>query len=738
MIHKTKYLPSLTLLSLATFAALIGSPESAVAQDSPTVATTGEEKIMTPKDGIEDIQDPYLWLEEIDGERAMAWVLDQNRQTAERLEKLPEFPQLLKQAKAALDNTSRIPDFTQRGEYLYELWRDDTNPRGIYRRMRVSDLRAESAAWDTVLDIDALSRDEGVQWVFKSMSCLAPEYRHCLISLSPGGGDAVEIREFDLDTKAFVDGFFLPAAKSRVDWIDRDTLFVGTDFGPGSMTDSGYPRVAKIWKRGTPITAAKTLFEGQMKSVTVSASHHEGETRDGVVQVPDIDLLSESTTFWTDAYYQIVDDAALPLALPDTANVVDVWRGRLLIRLYDDWTVKERTFTRGSLLIADPEALRGGPGVIEPIFVPSDGIVIEQIAATKQGILISLLDQVKGRLRRYEPKEGGGFTAREIPFPDHGAIVVTTVDKVTGDAFVLYESFVVPPTLFHINGPSGVATEVRAQAPTFDGSTMQVDQYWATSADGTKVPYFVVGKKGLPRNGKNPTHIFSYGGFRNSLVPSYSGSYEKLYGAYGPMWLDRGGVFVLANIRGGGEFGPDWHQAALRENRTRSFEDFEAVAADLAQRKITSAKHIGIEGRSNGGLLVAATYVRHPELYGAVICGVPLADMKRYHQLLAGASWMAEYGDPDVPEDWAFMKEYSPYQNLEAKRNYPAVFFYTSTRDDRVHPGHARKLAAKMIDLGYEVWYYENTEGGHGGSTTNDQLAYRLALAYTHLWHQLQ
>jgi prolyl oligopeptidase len=344
---------------------------------------------------------------------------------------------------------------------------------------------------------------------------------------------------------------------------------------------------------------------------------------------------------------------------------------------------------------------------------------------------------VRGRLYRYEPAENGGWQRRAIPFPDHGSLGVMTVDDEKGDLFVRFETFTTPPALYHVPAADPKPALLMSQEPTFDGGRFEVSQHWATSADGTRVPYFMVARKGLELDGTNPTHIFSYGGFRVPLTPSYSGSYEPLHGAYGKLWLERGGVFVLANIRGGGEFGPAWHSAALLENRVRSFEDFEAIAEDLIARRVTSPQHLGIEGRSNGGLLVAATMLRRPDLYGAVICGVPLADMKRYHRLLAGASWMAEFGNPDDPQHWAFIREYSPYHNLEAGKDYPAVFFFTSTLDDRVHPGHARKMGAKMEALGYEVWYYENIEGGHGGSVTNEQLAFRVAQAYAHLWNQL-
>jgi len=360
------------------------------------------------------------------------------------------------------------------------------------------------------------------------------------------------------------------------------------------------------------------------------------------------------------------------------------------------------------------------------------------VAATDSTLLVTVLENVRGKIYRYNPGPEGGWERSLLPFPDDGSLKITSTDADTGNFFAHYESFTSPPALYYVASGDWQPHKLKSQLPSFDGSRYQTEQYFATSADGTKVPYFVVLSKDAKLDGNNPTHLFSYGGFRNALTPSYSGSYEQLYGAYGKLWLERGGVFVLANIRGGGEFGPAWHAATLKQNHYRAFEDFEAVAVDLVLRRITTPQHLGIEGRSNGGLLVGAAMTRHPGLYGAVICGVPLLDMQRYHLLLAGASWMAEYGDPDVPEEWAYIEKYSPYHNLKKGVDYPAVFFYTSTRDDRVHPGHARKFAARMQEFGQEVWYYENMEGGHGGSVTNDQLALRLALAYTHLWTQLK
>jgi prolyl oligopeptidase len=676
-------------------------------------------------------EDPYLWLEDVDGERAQEWVRARNAQTEARLGSDETFQTLYREALELLDAPSRLPSVTQKGAHLYNFWRDEQHPRGLYRRTTLDELRKDEPAWQTVLDVDALARAEGKPWAFKGMQCLPPEHRRCLVWLSPGGGDAVEVRELDAQTLAFVDGGFrLPVAKSRVAWQDADTLFVATDFGEGSMTASGYPRIVKLWRRGTPLADARTVHEGEISSMSVAARRlHTGEGH--------LDLVFESLGFWTGRRFLLEDGTLQRLELPETAVIEGATAGRLVVSLKQDWQRDGLMLKQGSVLVADPGALRGRDGHVAVLAEPVDGKVIESVEATDRAILITYLEDVRARMDVYEPS-AGGWTRRSVPFPDNGSLYVRSADDDTGDVFVELETFLTPPTLYHVAAPDWQPVAIRAQAPTFDGDRFTVDQSWAVSKDGTRVPYFLVRAKELELDGKNPTHIFSYGGFRNSLTPSYSGSYEPHNGAYGKLWLERGGVFVLANIRGGGEFGPAWHEAALREKRPRSFEDFEAVAEDLIARKITSARHIGIEGRSNGGLLVAAAFTRRPELYGAVVCGMPLADMRRYHRLLAGASWMAEYGDPDDPADWAFLSQYSPYQNLAAGKAYPPVLFYTSTRDDRVHPGHARKMAARMLELGHEIAYHENTEGGHGGSVTNEQLARRIALSYAHLWRRLR
>ena len=677
--------------------------------------------------------DPYLWLEGVDDEKALDWVRAENASSAERLKSSPLFEELYAQAKTTLNSSSRIPNVYQEEGWLYNFWRDEKNPRGIFRRTTLDEFARDKPAWEVVFNIDELSKKENQQWVFKGMDCLPKRPEHCLVRLSPGGGDAVVTREFNSVDKTFVeDGFSLPVSKGSVSWIDANTVFVSTDFGEGSMTESGYPRIVKRWKRGTPLAAAELVYESDVTSVSAMAMrlHSAGD---------DIDLVRDGKTFWTSERYQLVDGDKQHLELPVSATVNGAFQGRLIVSLKEDWTRGDTTYLQGTVLIADTTALHtGGKGVVDVLIEPDDTTVVQSVATTDATILVTVLENVRGKIYRYSPGTEGRWDRKAVDFPDNGSLEMTSTDDATGNFFASYESFTSPPALYYIASKDWQPQKVKSQAPSFDGSKYQTEQYFATSADGTRVPYFVVLPKGAKLDGNAPTHIFSYGGFRNALTPSYSGSYENLYGAYGKLWLDRGGIFVLANIRGGGEFGPAWHAAALKENRPRAFEDFEAVAEDLFKRKITSPEHLGIEGRSNGGLLVGATMTRRPDLYGAVICGAPLLDMKRYHLLLAGASWMAEYGDPDIPEQWEYISKYSPYQNLEKGVDYPPIFFYTSTRDDRVHPGHARKMAARMEDMNQDVWYYENMEGGHGGSSTNDQLAYRLALAYTHLWTQLK
>ncbi len=676
--------------------------------------------------------DPYLWLEDIDGARSMAWVRQHNELTATRLEALPQYAGLYRDALAALNSGTRIPVVDQHGQWLYNLWQDAAHPRGLWRRTVLAEFRKADPHWETLIDIDALSQREGAAYAFGGAEFRGAGSPRVLVDLAPGGGDAAQVREFDVETKTFVaDGFRLPDAKSRVSWRDDDSLYVATDFGPESLTRSGYPRIVKTWRRGTPLSEATPLYQASVDSI--SAAVRRIDEPGGA----SIDILTDELSFWTSRRSLLVDGQAVPLDLPPTAVLAGSYQGQLVIWLKADWTRDGKTWPAGAVVLAAPALLEGHGGQPEAVFLPSGHAIVQGVDATRSGILLTLLDNVRGRLSRYSHDARGWHRAR-VPFPDNGSIKVMTVDDDTGDAVVAYESFLTPPSLWHVPAaPGAKPRKLKSQAASFDGARFKVTQYQAVSADGTRVPFFVVGSKHLRFDSANPVWMFSYGGFEESLQPSYSGSYEDMHGAYGKMWLERGGVFVLANIRGGGEFGPAWHTAALKANHVKAFEDFEAVAAALDARHIASPRHIGIEGRSNGGLLVSSTLLRHPELYGAVVCGNPLTDMQRFNKLLAGASWEGEYGNPDKPEEWAFISQYSPYQRVKPNLDLPPVMFYSTTRDDRVHPAHARKMAAKMEEDGYRVVYSENIEGGHHGPVVTEQLATRIAQTFTFLWSQV-
>lgn len=681
--------------------------------------------------------DELEWLEQVEGEDALKWVETQNRRTADKLKSRTGFDALYTDARAALDAEGRIPLVHQQGDHFYELRKDAAHARGLYRRTTMDELRQPSPAWETVLDIDKLSADEGKKWVLKGITCAPPAHRRCLVSLSVGGRDSTVVREFDATALAFVDGgFTLDDAKGEAEWVDNDHIFVARADAPQHTSDAGYPRVVRLWKRGTPYEQAPVVFESDPSSVWTSARRIH-------MQGAHVDLISERKTFWTAVRYQWDGSKVHKLAIPEDAEVTGAYQRGLLLLLKSDWTVGGRAIREGTLVYARLSFLRGDTsnddtGRIEVIAEPTDTRIVVGAWVTGAGVLVHVLDNVRSRLQMMRRDATGTWASVPVPVPVTGAVTLASASYDSNDILITYEDFLTPTSLYHIDGTSLQRTQIAQQPATFDADGFEATQQFATSKDGTRVPYFLVARKGLQTTGDHPTHIFAYGGFRVPLTPSYSGTYESLSGAYGKLWLERGGVFALANIRGGGEYGPQWHRAALRENRPRAFEDLEAIAEDLANRGISSAKHIAIEGRSNGGLLVSATLARRPELYGAVVCGVPLTDMRRYHKLLAGSSWMAEYGDPDNADDWAFIGPYSPLHNIRAGADYPPILIYTSTKDDRVHPAHARKLAHKMLAQGHDALYYENLEGGHLGSSTNEQLAYRLALVYTFLWQHLK
>jgi prolyl oligopeptidase len=608
------------------------------------------------------------------------------------------------------------------GDGITNFWTDEDNPRGLWRRTTWESYLGGEPEWETLLDIDALGAEEDVNWAWGGATCLAPDYERCLVRLSRGGADAVETREFDLATKTFIeDGFFLPESKGATAWLGEDALLVATDFGEGSMTTSGYPRVVKRWTRGTPLAEAETVFEGEATDVGVwAASLRRGDEIIGAVM--------HRPSFFEGSLHVMHEGDLVRLDVPLDADPGIVGEDHMTLYLRSDWEAGGRTYPMGSLLAIDYDAFMGGSRDFQTVFAPTERQTVRGTSSTQNTLLVSLLDNVNSEMKQFRFVDGA-WVGATIETPDFGNAGVVSTSRTDDRFFFAYSSFLQPSTLYLASG-DGAPEEVASLPAQFNASGLTVQQWEATSADGTRVPYFVVAPEAVEMDGTNPTQLYAYGGFEVSLTPSYSG-------LAGKAWLERGGVYVLANIRGGGEFGPAWHRAAQRENRQRAYDDFIAVAEDLIARGLTSPEHLGIRGGSNGGLLTGVAMTQRPDLFNGVVISVPLLDMRRYHMLLAGASWVAEYGDPDDPADWAFISQYSPYQNLREDADYPRPLFTTTTRDDRVHPGHARKMAARMLAMGYDVDYVENTEGGHGSGVTPEQQATMWASIYTYLWRQL-
>jgi prolyl oligopeptidase len=689
----------------------------------------------TTSDAGAGANDPNLWLEEVDSARALAWVGERNAVTEAALTAHPAYAGLRTRLKAILDAKERIPYVGCHGGLYYNFWRDAGHPRGLWRRTTPDGYRAPHPPWETVLDLDALALAEDENWVWAGAGWLEQDGKsgeRCLVYLSRGGGDANVVREFDLPGKRFVpDGFTLPEAKSSVAWIDRDTLFVGTDFGDDaaapSMTSSGYPRIVKEWKRGTSLDAAVLVYEALPDDLSASGWHDAtpGHERDFVQRQVD---------FYTSELFLRRGGELVKLPKPDDANAFAV-RDQIVIELRSDWTVDTgagvATYAQGALLAMDFERFLAGERDFEVLFAPTPSTSLDGVSVTKNFLLLTILDNVQNRVVELR-RAGTRWQRRDVGLPLLGALGVAAVDDIASDAYFLtMTDFLTPSSLYLMDAGSDERVLLKSMPAFFDAGPYAVRQFAATSPDGTQVPYFVVMRKDVVFDGANPTLLYGYGGFEVSLKPSYSG-------VTGAAWLEQGGVYVMANIRGGGEFGPRWHQAALREHRQRAFDDFIAVAEDLAARRITAPRRLGIMGGSNGGLLVGAVLTQRPELFHAVVCQVPLLDMRRYHLLLAGASWMGEYGNPDDALDWEAIGRYSPYQRVQPEVDYPRVLFTTSTRDDRVHPGHARKMAARMLDGGHDVLYWENTEGGHAGAANNEQTATMWALTYAFLLTQLK
>ncbi|MEU4364002.1 prolyl oligopeptidase family serine peptidase [Promicromonospora sp. NPDC023987] len=713
--------------------------------------------------------DPFAWLEDVDGDAALSWVRERNAHSAEALGG-PAFTETERAVREVLDSDDKIPHVSKVGEHYYNFWQDAEHERGLWRRTTLDSYRTDDPEWEIVLDLDALAAQEGESWVWHGASVLRPTpeqlaagepRRHALVDLSPGGSDSDVTREFDLVTKQFVpesDGGFVRAqAKGGLSWVDADTVYVFTDFGAGTMTPSGYPRQVRRWRRGTPPAEATLVYEGTDEDMYISASrsHTPGFERD---------LVHRALRFYANETY-LATGVGTPgqtltkIDVPDSANV-GLHREWMLVRLRDDWTLGEVTYRAGSLLAAGFDDFMAGSRELTVLFEPTRTTSLSGITWTRNHLVLNVLDDVKNLLHvltppapvvalrqaqepRVETEVSTSSTSDqswarselsvggELLTVGVGAVDVVDSD----DVWVVTTGYLTPSTLGLTTvgpGEHGEAPEVLKSAPSyFESAGLAVRQQFTESDDGTRVPYFVVGRADLVAGeaGPAPTLLWGYGGFEHAILPGYSGT-------VGRAWLERGGVYAVANIRGGGEYGPAWHQAALKEHRHRAYEDFAAVARDLVVRGITVPAQLGMEGRSNGGLLAGNMLTRYPELFGAIIVGVPLLDMKRYSHLLAGASWMAEYGDPDT-DDWSFVRTFSPYHLFDAARDYPPVLFTTSTKDDRVHPGHARKMAALMLAADKDVTYYENIEGGHGGAANNAQAAYMAATHWTFLWNRL-
>jgi prolyl oligopeptidase len=669
-------------------------------------------------------EDPFKWLEEVEGDRALDFVKKQNKITEDRLSTHKVYQEIYSKSLEIYNSPDKIAYPTVNGDFIYNFWQDKEHVRGIWRKASKQSYESGSPEWEVLLDLDEMSKKDNVQWVFKGASGLHPTYDLFLVNLSKGGGDAVEIREFDVNRKAFVEGgFLIEESKGGASFLDRNTVIVSTDFGDNTMTTSGYPRQARIWKRGTPLQEAKLVYEAEKTDM----GSWGGQLRDGAESYT---LITKYITIFTSHTNIWIHDRLVKLDIPVDAAVSGLLNNQLVLNLKSDWNVNGMNYPQGTLISLNFKELIKGQKKIQVILQPDALTSVQEVSSTKSKLLVNLLTNVKSELYIYS-FDNGKWASEKVDAPDFGTIGLAATDELSDEYYFTFTNFLTPTTLFIANAGDNTFEAFKSLPAYFDGSKYQVQQFQAKSKDGTMVPYFVVSSKSTKLDGKNPTLLYAYGGFEVSEVPNYSAT-------TGTAWLENGGLYVLANIRGGGEFGPKWHQSGLKEKRQNVYDDFHAVAEDLISRKITSNKNLGIFGGSNGGLLVGVAFTQRPDLYQAVVCAVPLLDMQRYNQLLAGASWMGEYGDPDKPEEWAFIKKYSPYHNLKEGVDYPEVYFFTSTKDDRVHPGHARKMAAKMIDMGYPVLYYENMEGGHAGSSTNEQRAKSTALMFSYLLMKLR
>ncbi len=674
--------------------------------------------------------DPYLWLEPFNSPEVDAWIAAHNAPTFAELESDPRYKTFYDQALAIAEAKDRNPTGRFLGGKIYNFWQDADHVRGIWRRTSAESYATATPQWETVLDLDALAAAEKANWVWKGASCSRPAERRCLVELSDGGEDAVTVREFDLATKSFVaDGFVLPKGKQDASWVSDDELLISREWEPGQLTKSGYAYVVKSLRRGQPLSAAREIYRGTVDDVSASGA----VLRDG--QGNTLEMLVRGTDFFHNETFIVTPAGPKRLVMPEKAGLVDLIDGRVIIQSQEAWTPVGATkaFPAGSLLSVDLVSLKADPAKLRPtlIYAPTAKEALQGASATKDMLIVSILDNVRGRTLLFKPGPNGSWSRSALDLPDNSTIAVADTSNTDDRALFSVTSFLTPPSQWLVDAASGTATKFREQAPKFDASGLVSQQFEATSSDGTKIPYFVVHRKDMKLDGNNPTLISAYGGFEVSQTPSYGASTGKL-------WLERGGVFVLANIRGGGEFGPAWHEAGLKTKRQIVYDDFAAVGRDVVRRKITSARRLGIRGGSNGGLLTGVAFTQHPELWNAVIIDIPLLDMLRISKIAAGASWEGEYGSVDNdPAVRAFWQKTSPYHNLVKGKRYPVPFIYTTTKDDRVGPQHARKFAARMEEYGLPFYYYENTEGGHAAGANLKQQARTQALEMVYLTRKL-
>ena len=671
----------------------------------------------------------HLYLEEVLGETALNEVKAWNKRSLDELKSDPRYQTFYDDALAILQSKDKIPYVSYRNGEVHNFWQDDTHIRGVWRKSTLDSYLSDETKWETVLDFDKLAKDEGKNWVYKGNTCLAPDNEMCIVNLSDGGKDAVIRREFNTRTKTFVEnGFVTAESKGSISWVDKDTVVIGVDFGDGTMTDSGYPRQARLWSRGQNLADAMVLGEGEQTDVGYWGGTFD--LSDGRREI----VVSRSVDFYNSEIFHFPrnEDGSVgemrKFPIPMQSNLGSEFKGQVLLALNEDW----RGFKSGDLVSFAFEDFNTDGEIkdVNLVYSPDEKSSLNGYGVTKSKVLLSISRDVKSAAYAFD-WDGETWTSEKLDFPANGTVSIGATNDKEDVAFISTESFLTPDTLWTFDTEAGNKAKAKSLPDWFDASNMVSEQFFATSTDGTQVPYFVVRAKDTKMNGENPTLLYGYGGFEISLNPSYSATRGKL-------WLENGGVYVLANIRGGGEYGPNWHQAGLKTERQRIYDDFIAVAESLIAKGVTSPDHLGVEGGSNGGLLTGVMTTQRPDLFNAAIIAVPLLDMQRFHKLLAGASWMGEYGDPEDPVEGKFLRSISPYHNLDPQGEYPEVFLITSTKDDRVHPGHARKFAKRMEDQGHDFYYYENIDGGHSAAANLKETANRLALQHVYLMRKLK